>query len=158
MAKKIDTERKIIAFNKKATFEYTLLERIEAGVVLQGTEVKALREGKGSIKECYCTIDKDEVYLINCHISPYSCGGSFNHAPLRKRKLLLKKREIKKLMGKTIEKGLTLIPVCLYFKRGLVKAEIALAKGKKAYDKRESIRKKDEKRDLNRMIKERHKY
>ena len=158
MDKKSDSQKKIIALNKKARFEYTIIERLEAGIVLQGTEVKALREGKGSIKECYCMIDRDEVYMVNCNISLYSCAGNFNHEPLRKRKLLLKKKEIKKLIGKTMEKGLTIIPVSIYFKRGLAKVEIALAKGKKAYDKRDTIRKKDEKRDLDRMVKERYKY
>ena len=147
---------KPIAINKKAIHDYFILERIEAGIVLLGTEVKSLREGRANLKDSYARINQGEAYLINCHISPYPCGGHFNHEPERTRKLLLKKREIKKLLGKMTEKGMTLVPTRLYFKDSRVKVEIGVAKGKKQYDKRESLRRKEEKRDIERAFKQRY--
>ncbi|MBN2374646.1 SsrA-binding protein SmpB [bacterium] len=144
---------KPIATNKKAIHDYFILERIEAGIVLLGTEVKSLRDGHVNLKDSYARINKGEAYLINCHISPYSCGGHFNHEPERTRKLLLKKREIKKLLGKMTEKGMTLVPTQIYFKDSKVKVEIGVAKGKKQYDKRETLREKEEKRDIERAFK-----
>jgi SsrA-binding protein len=147
---------KPIVTNKKAFHDYFILETIEAGLVLLGTEVKSLREGRANLKDSYARIDAGEAFLIDCHISPYPCGGHFNHEPLRPRKLLLKRMEIKRLLGKMSEKGFTLIPTKLYFKGGRVKVEIGLAKGKKQYDKREALRKKEEKREIERAFKERH--
>lgn len=149
----IDPMIKKIATNKKALHDYFILERIEAGIVLKGTEVKSLREGRVNLKDSYARIKEGEVYLLDCHISPYPCGGHFNHSPERPRKLLLKRQEIKKLFGKMTEKGMTIIPVSLYFKNGFVKVELGLAKGKRQYDKREVLRKKEEKREMERAFK-----
>ena len=146
---------KPIVTNKKAFHDYFILETIEAGLVLLGTEVKSLREGRANLKDSYARIDSGEAFLIDCHISQYPCGGHFNHDPRRPRKLLLKRMEIKRLLGKMTEKGFTLIPTKLYFKSGRVKVEIGLAKGKKQYDKRETLRKKEEKREIERAFKER---
>lgn len=131
---------KDVAVNRQAPHNYFLLERFEAGLVLAGTEVKALRQGKANLRDAYGTIKNREAWLINCHISAYQPGSQMNHAPLRPRKLLLHKSEIRKLVGKTAEKGLTLIPLRLYFKDGLAKCELALARGKKLHDKREAAR------------------
>lgn len=158
MSNDSNVSKKIIASNKKARFDYTIIDNIEAGIVLQGTEVKALREGRANLKDSYCAIERGELYMINSHISSYSCGGIYNHEPERKRKLLIKKKEIHKLQSKIREKGLTLIPLSLYFNKRLVKVDIALAKGKKAYDKREVIRKKEEKREISRIMKEKQRY
>ncbi len=147
---------KQIVTNKKALHDYFILERVEAGLVLQGTEVKSLREGRANLKDSYARIDSGEAFLIDCHISPYPCGGHFNHEPKRSRKLLLKKQEIKRLLGKMTEKGMTLIPTRLYFKNGKAKVEIGLAKGKRQYDKREALRKKEEQREIERAFKERY--
>jgi SsrA-binding protein len=147
---------KPIVTNKKAIHDYFILERIEAGLVLQGTEVKSLREGRANLKDSYARIDSGEAFLIECHISPYPCASHFNHHPTRPRKLLLKKKEIKRLLGKMTEKGMTLVPTRLYFKDGKVKVEIGLAKGKRQYDKREALRKKQEQREIERAFKERH--
>jgi len=147
---------KIIVVNKKALHDYFILERIEAGLVLQGTEVKSLREGRANLKDSYARVDSGEAFLIGCHISPYACGGHFNHDPTRNRKLLLKKQEIKRLLGKMTEKGMTLIPTRLYFKGGKVKVEIGLAKGKRQYDKREVLRRKEEQREIERAFKRGH--
>jgi len=138
--------------NRKAGFEYEFVEKFEAGLVLEGTEVKSIREGKASIQEAYCFLAKDEAFIKGMNISPYSNASFVSHETRRERKLLLKKREIEKLRSKTEEKGLTIIPLRLYINdRGFVKLEIALAKGKKIYDKRDDIKKKDQKRDLERM-------
>lgn len=138
--------------NRKAHFEYELVEKFEAGLVLKGTEIKSLREGKGSIQEAYCFLKKDEAFVKGMNISPYSNASFESHEMTRDRKLLLKKREIEKLKTKTEEKGLTIVPVRLYInKRGFAKLEIALAKGKKLFDKRDDIKKKDQKRELERM-------
>ncbi len=140
--------------NKKAHFDYEIIEKIETGVVLQGPEVKSLREGKGSIKESFARIEGGEVFLYNFYIAPYPAALE-KPPPLRKKKLLLNRREIKKLTRKGEEKGLTLVPLAVYFnKRGLAKVEIALAKGKKTYDKRQKIKDRDLKRDIDRKLKQ----
>ena len=150
----METENyKNISVNRKAKHEYIFLQTYEAGIVLQGTEVKSLREGKINFADSYASVRKNEVWLISMHISPYKQGNIYNHEPVRDRKLLLHKREIRKLTAQINEKGLTLIPYRLYFKKGKVKVELALAKGKKTYDKREDIKKRDLKREEERNIK-----
>ncbi|MCD6193647.1 MAG: SsrA-binding protein SmpB [Candidatus Aminicenantes bacterium] len=145
---------RVIATNKKALFNYEILETYEAGVVLTGSEVKSIREGRVSLKESYAEIKDGEVFLVNCHISPYPAANIFNHEPKRRRKLLLHKREIKRLLGRTTEKGFTLVPTKLYLNdRGIVKVELALAKGKKAYQKREAIRERDREREMRAELK-----
>src|SRR5262250_2596860 len=139
---------KIIATNRKAFHNYSILETYEAGLVLRGTEVKSLREAQVNFKDCYAAIDDGEAWLIGCHISPYHHGSDANHDPDRKRKLLLHKREISRLLGKVAERGLTLIPLRLYFKEGRAKVELGLARGKKLHDKRASIREREAKRDM----------
>ncbi|MEO8400136.1 MAG: SsrA-binding protein SmpB [Ignavibacteriaceae bacterium] len=148
-----ETKEKNIAVNRKARYEYTIIQTYEAGIVLQGTEVKALRQGKANLVDSYAAIKENELWLFSLHISPYEQGNINNHEPTRTRKLLLNRSEIRKLIGKTKEKGLTLVPLRLYFKNGKVKIEIALAKGKKVYDKREAIAKRDMQRDQERKIK-----
>jgi len=149
---KQDTEKNITV-NRKARHEYSILQTFEAGIVLVGTEVKSLRQGKANLVDSYGKLKEGEVWLINLHISEYSLGNINNHDPRRERKLLLKRSEIRKLIGKTKEKGLTLVPLRLYFKNGKVKVELALAKGKKVYDKRKDIAKKDFQREQERRIK-----
>jgi SsrA-binding protein len=149
---KLDSEKNITV-NRKARHEYTILQTWEAGIVLTGTEVKSLRQGKANLVDSYGTVRGGEVWLIHAHISEYTQGNINNHEPTRERKLLLNKNEIRKLIGKTKEKGLTLIPLRLYFKNGRVKVELALAKGKKVYDKRRDIAKKDFQREQERRIK-----
>ena len=144
---------KLIANNKKAYHDYFIEEKYEAGIELHGTEVKSLRMGKCSIKEAFVRIEKGEVYIYGMHISPYEKGNIFNKDPLRVRKLLLHKAEIHKLLGKTKEKGIAIVPLKVYFKGSLVKVEIGLAKGKKLYDKRQDIAKKDQKREAQREFK-----
>ena len=145
---------RIVATNKKATFNYELLEKFEAGISLRGTEVKSIRQGKVSLKESYAEIKEGEAFLVNCHISPYEYASWFNHDPTRERKLLLHRREIKRLAGKIQEKGLTLVPTKVFFNdKGKVKIEIALAKGKRAYQKREVIRERDRDRELRAELK-----
>jgi len=144
--------QKIIVINRKARFEFTVLQSYEAGIVLVGTEVKSLRQGKVNITDSYAEIRNGEVWLINLHINIYEQGNRFNHDPVRRRKLLLNKSEIRKIKKGIDEKGQTLIPLKLYFSKGKVKVEIALAKGKKIYDKREDIAKKDQKRDQERKF------
>lgn len=145
--------KKLIANNKKAYYEYFLEEKYEAGIALHGTEVKSLRMGKCSIKEAFVRIENDEVIIYQMHISPYEKGNIFNRDPLRPKKLLMHKAEINKLKAKIAEKGYTLVPVEVYFKGSLVKVEIALAKGKKLYDKRADIAKKDMRREAERDFK-----
>jgi SsrA-binding protein len=142
---------KIISSNRKANFEYEILSRLEAGVVLTGTEVKALREGKVNLQDSYGRIKNNEVWMINSHISEYRFGNINNHEPLRSRKLLLNKREIRKVKQQLQEKGLTLVPLKMYFKGSLVKVEIGMAKGKKLFDKRESVKKREVERNLRRL-------
>lgn len=144
---------KLIANNKKARHDYFLEETFEVGIELVGTEVKSLRMGKCSIKEAYVRIENGQVYIVQMHISPYEKGNIFNKDPLRTRKLLMHKREILKLQQKMKEKGYTLVPVDIYFKGSLVKMHIALAKGKKLYDKRNDLAKKDAKREVEREFK-----
>ncbi len=146
--------QKIITVNRKARSNYDIIEALEAGMVLQGTEVKALRERQMSLKDSYAKVENGEVFLVNAHISPYSHGNVQNHDPVRQRKLLLHKREIKRLMGKTMEKGLTLIPLKVYFSGPHVKIELGLARGKKVHDKRETIKKRDVEREIRRELKE----
>ncbi len=148
-----ESEEKNITVNRKARHEYAILQTYEAGIVLVGTEVKALRQGKANLVDSYAALKDGEVWLYGAHISVYEQGNINNHEPTRTRKLLLNKSEIKKLIGKVKEKGLTLIPLRLYFRNGKVKVELALAKGKKVYDKREAIAKRDMKRDQERNIK-----
>ena len=145
--------KKLIANNKKVYHDYFLEEKYEAGVALAGTEVKSLRMGKCSIKEAFIRIENEEVFIYGMHISPYEKGNIFNKNPLRPKKLLLHKQEIRKLIGKIKEKGYTLVPVEVYFSGSLVKVEIALARGKKLYDKRQDIAKKDQKREAARDLK-----
>jgi len=133
--------------NRKAFHNYQILESFEAGIALQGTEVKSIREGKVNLKESFARIIKGEAYLMNCHISEYSHGNINNHNPVRDRKLLLHKSEINRLIGKMNKKGLTLVPLSMYFKGGKVKVEVALAKGKREYDHREDIKKRDIQRE-----------
>lgn len=149
---------KTVIVNKKARFLYEIIEVIEAGIVLQGTEVKSLRKGKVNIKDSYATIRNREVYLVNMHISPYEQGNIFNHDPERERKLLLHKQEIKRLIGKVTEKGMTLIPLKLYFKNGRAKVELGLARGKSTVDRRKDIARRDEQRMLERELKEKNKF
>ena len=144
---------KLIANNKKAYFDYFIEDKYEAGIELFGTEVKSLRMGKCSIKESFIRIEHGEVYVYGMHISPYEKGNIFNKDPLRPKKLLLHKREIMKLLGKIKEKGYTLVPLQVYFTSGRAKIEIGLAKGKKLYDKREDIAKKDQRRESERDFK-----
>ncbi len=144
---------KLIANNKKAYHDYFILDTYETGISLAGTEVKSLRMGKCSIKESYVRIENGEVFIYGMHISPYEKGNIFNKDPLRPRKLLLHKYEINKLLGKTKEKGIAIVPLKVYFKGSLVKVEIGLAKGKKLYDKRQDIAKKDQQREASRDFK-----
>ena len=146
-------DKKLIANNKKAYHDYFILEKYEAGLVLHGTEVKSLRMGKCSIKESFIRIENGEVFIYGMHISPYEKGNIFNKDPLRVKKLMLHKAEINKLIGKTKEKGMAIVPLKVYFKGSLVKVEIGLAKGKKLYDKRQDIAKKDQQREASRDFK-----
>jgi SsrA-binding protein len=147
---------KSICTNKKAYHDYHIEETFEAGIALTGTEVKALREGKANLKDSYARIKDSELFLVNAHISPYSCGNIYNHEPKRTRKLLMHRREIDRLFGKVRERGYTLVPLSLYFsKRNRAKMELALAKGKTLYDKREAIKRKDERRMNEREIRSR---
>jgi SsrA-binding protein len=147
---KEDKSIKIVAQNRKARHSYFIEERYEAGIVLQGTEVKALREGRANIKDGYARITDGEVYLMDVHISPYAFGNRFNHDPLRPRKLLMHSREIHRLKGKVREKGFSLVPLSIYFSHGRAKVALALAKGKKLYDKREALKRKAMKKEVER--------
>jgi SsrA-binding protein len=146
--------QKLITQNKKAYHEYTILETWETGIVLLGSEVKSCRRGSANLKDSYGRIENNEIFLVDAHIGPYSFANRLNHDPLRKRKLLLHKREIKKLYGKIRQKGQTFIPLKMYFNdQGNIKVEMALAQGKTLHDRREDIRKKDMRRDLERDLK-----
>ena len=153
MAKAPRENVKLIANNKKAFHDYFIEEKYEAGISLAGTEVKSLRQGKCSIKESFVRIEKGEVFIYGMHISPYEKGNIFNKDPLRVKKLLLHKYEINKMAGKIAEKGYTLVPLQVYFRGSLVKVELGLAKGKKLYDKRQDIAKKDQKREAEKEFK-----
>jgi len=142
--------------NRKAYHDYFIEDTVEAGLALQGTEVKSLRQGLANLTDSYAIIKNNEVFLFNATISPYPYGNIMNHEPLRTRKLLLHKEEIRKLISKISQKGFTLIPLKIYFVRGKAKVLIGLAKGKKAYDKRETIKEKESKREVERAVKERH--
>lgn len=144
---------KLVANNKKAYHDYFIEEKYEAGIVLHGTEVKSMRMGKCSIKESFIRIENGEIFAYGMHVSPYEKGNIFNKDPLRTKKLLLHKKEINKLMGKIVEKGYTLVPLQVYFKDGRAKVEIGLAKGKKLYDKRQDIAKKDQRREAEKELK-----
>ena len=146
---------KVICQNRKAYHDYHIEETFEAGIALSGTEVKSLREGKANVKDSYVIIKDNEVSLLNCHISPYSHGNIMNHDPLRTRKLLLHRKEINRLRGKTAIRGFTLIPLKIYFKGPYAKIEIALARGKKLFEKRETIKEKEARREIARAMKSR---
>src|SRR3970282_2900710 len=146
----------IVCVNRQARHNYFIDETYEAGLVLVGSEVKSLRDGKANLKDSYARVQKGEAFLINAHVSPYSGANQFNHEPTRPRKLLLHAREIERLTGKTKEKGLTLIPLKMYFKNGRAQVEIGLARGKKLYDKRETLRRKAAEREVERTLKSRH--
>ena len=144
---------RLIADNRKARHDYQLFGTFEAGIVLLGTEVKAIREGRVNLKDSYGRVENGEVFLYNVHISPYSHRGYAEHEPLRRRKLLLNKLEIRKLIGKTVERGFTLVPVRMYFKNGRVKVAVSVAKGKKTYDRRETIRRREIERETRAILK-----
>jgi|SRR5262245_30555466 len=149
-----DSGDRTIASNRRARHEYEILETVEAGLVLRGTEVKSLRAGQITFKDAYATIRNREAWLIGCHISPYSHGTDANHDPERDRKLLLHGREISRLTGKTAERGLTLVPLRLYFKQGRAKLELGLARGKKLHDKRSALREREVRREMDKAARE----
>ena len=144
---------KVVCENRKARHDYFILETFEAGMVLTGTEVKSLRTGRGNLKDSFARVENGELWLYDMHISPYEQGNRFNHEPKRPRKLLMHKNEIMRLWGRTREKGLTLVPLRCYFKDGLAKIELALAKGKKVYDRREKIAAREARREIERVLK-----
>jgi len=145
----------LIADNRKALHDYHILDSFEAGIALLGTEVKGIREGRANLRDSFARVEQGEVWLYNVHINPYSHRGYVDHDPRRRRKLLLHREEIRKLIGKTVEKGLTLVPLRLYFKSGRVKVALALARGKQVRDKRETIKRREIERETRAMIKER---
>ena len=147
--------KKIISTNRKAFHEYHIFDRFNAGMVLTGTEIKSIRKGAINLKDSFVKVDNSEVYLYNCHISPYEQGNRFNHEEKRTRKLLLNKKEIEKLIGKIKKDGYAIVPLEIYLENGWAKLEIALAKGKKLYDKREDLAKKAQSRDIDRAVKSR---
>ncbi len=155
MAEKTEREKaqKLLADNRKATHDFELIETYEAGMVLLGTEVKAIREGRINLRDSYARVEGGEVWAFNVHISPYSHRGYAEHPPLRKRKLLLHRAEIRKLIGRTVEKGLTLVPVRMYLKDGKVKMAVSLARGKKMHDKRETIKRREIDRETRAAVK-----
>lgn len=155
MSSKRKDGEKVVAVNRKASHDYLLLDKFEAGLVLQGTEVKSIREGRVNLKDSYASAQGGELFLLQCHVSPYSHGNRENHDPLRRRKLLLHRREIRRLIGKIAERGLTLIPTRLYFRDGKIKVELALARGKKEHDRRASEKEKDVNREIRAALKER---
>ena len=148
-------EERVASLNRQAFHSFHIVETFAAGIVLLGTEIKSIREGKVNLKDSYGLVKNGEVWLLNCHISPYSHGNRMNHDPLRTRKLLLHRTEIRKLVGKTTERGMTLVPIKIYFQNGKAKCEIALAKGKKLFDKRETEKRKTAERETRQAIKER---
>ncbi|RQD76446.1 MAG: SsrA-binding protein SmpB [Candidatus Syntrophonatronum acetioxidans] len=148
-------KEKIFANNRKARHDFHIEEVFEAGIALQGTEVKSIREGRANLKDSYARVEKGELFLYNMHISPYDQGNIFNHDPLRTRKLLMHKREIKRLIGLTKEKGYTLVPLRLYLKNGKIKVELGLAKGKRQYDKRKALKEKTVDREIEKALKDR---
>jgi SsrA-binding protein len=146
---------KLVASNRRAHHDFDILETLEAGLVLQGTEVKSLRDSRADLKESYARVEGNEAWLLGLHISPYAQGNRANHEPLRPRKLLLHRGEINRLLGKIMEKGLTLVPLRLYFKQGRAKVELGLARGRKTLDKRHAIREREERREVARALRER---
>ncbi|MBQ7450773.1 SsrA-binding protein SmpB [bacterium] len=146
-------ERQIIAKNKKAYFDFHIFDKYEAGIVLTGTEIKSVRKNNVNLKDSFVRIESGEVFLYNCHISPFEHGNRYNHDPLRTRKLLLSKKEILKIDSKVKKDGYTIVPLEIYIFKGFAKVEIALAKGKKLHDKREDLAKKDQKREIDRLMK-----
>jgi SsrA-binding protein len=154
-AKGDDVGIKIVARNRRARHEYELIEKVEAGLVLTGTEVKSLRNGKASLEEAYAEVDRGEAWLLGCDIPEYLQANRMNHVPKRPRKLLLHRREIAKLESRTSEKGMTLVPLSIYFKKGIAKVELSVARGRKTFDKREAIKKQDAKRDMDRALRRR---
>lgn len=155
MASAKETPQKTVTVNRRARREYFIDESFEAGIVLLGSEVKSLRDGRANLADSYARVDKGQVFLVNSHISPYPAANMFNHEPTRPRKLLLHKREISRLTGKVKERGLTLIPLKLYFKDGRAKVELGLARGKKLYDKRATVKEKMVRREMERSMKSR---
>jgi SsrA-binding protein len=147
--------RQNIAENRKAFHDYHILETFEAGIALVGTEVKAIREGSANLRDSFARVEGGEIWVYNLHISPYSHRGYADHEPTRRRKLLLRRQEIRKLIGRTVERGMTLVPTRMYFKNGYVKVAIGLAKGKKAHDKRETIKRRETERETRAAVKER---
>ena len=145
---------KTIVSNRKARYEYQVLDTVEAGIVLQGTEVKSLREGKANLQDSFGRFDRGELWLHNLHISPYDAGNRFNHDPLRPRKLLLHRRELRKLVGQVEQKGLTLVPLDLHFRRGVAKVTLGLVRGKKLHDKRQDVKKREAEREIARDLKD----
>jgi SsrA-binding protein len=139
---------KVLTTNRKASHDYHIEEVFEAGVALTGTEVKSLRAGRANLQDGYATVEGGEVFLLNCHVSPYTPANRFNHDPRRRRKLLLHRAEIRRLIGKVQERGLTLVPLSLYLKNGRVKVELALCRGKKQYDKRETLKRRTHEREM----------
>lgn len=158
MAKSTQNPKKpaelVVSQNRAASYNYHLLEKLEAGLVLLGTEVKSLRDGKANLRDSYAVIRNGEVWLLNCHIGEYLPGGPFNHGPLRTRKLLLRREEIDKLARKTDQKGLTLVPLRIYFREGIAKCELALAQGKKKWDRRQTERDKEAKREVGEALRQ----
>ncbi|HUF81841.1 MAG TPA: SsrA-binding protein SmpB [Burkholderiales bacterium] len=155
MATEREAARENIAENRKAMHDYHLLETFEAGIALQGTEVKSIREGRVNLRDSYARVEGGEIFLFNVHISPYGNRGYVDHEPTRKRKLLLHKQEIRKLIGKTVEKGMTLVPVRMYLKNGRIKVAISLAKGKQLHDKRETVKRREAERETRAAMKSR---
>jgi SsrA-binding protein len=155
MSEKRDASEKLFATNKKAFHDYFILEKLEAGIVLVGTEVKSIREARINLKDSYAMVKQGEAFLLNCHISPYSHGNRQNHDPTRTRKLLLHEKEIRKLIGKSQEKGLTLVPLRVYLRRGKIKVELGIARGKKLHDKRETERRKEMDQEARAAMKQR---
>ncbi len=147
--------KKNVSVNRRASHDYFILESLEAGLVLKGTEVKSLREGRASIKDSFAKIEDEEAFIYNMHIPPYEFGNRFNHDPKRPRKLLLHKEELRRFVGKSTIRGLSLIPLRVYFRRGKAKLELALAKGKRRYDKREVLRRRDAEREIERALRSR---
>ncbi len=154
-AKTEDSGLKIVARNRRARHDYELLEKVEAGLVLTGTEVKSLRNGKANLEDSYADVAGGEVWMHGCDIPEYLQANRMNHVPKRSRKLLLHRREINKLAGRAVERGITLVPLSIYFKAGLAKVELAVARGRKTYDKREAIKKREAKRDMDRAFRRR---
>jgi len=150
MAKKQTDDRKLVARNKRARFKFEVLEVIQAGLVLRGSEVKSLRQGRAALADAFARFRGDELFMLNCHISPYEQANRNNHEPMRPRKLLLKRRELEKIRAKIEVKGLTIVPLSIYFVRGLAKTELGICRGKRIHDHRETLKKRDAEREMRR--------